>query len=63
MLNHIVFHGPELHTTQSGISVTLFTLAIDRDLKDKYGNDPRSTTVVGATSVSAADYRYNGEVW
>ena len=40
MLNHIVIMGrlvrdPELRTTQSGNSVTGFTLAVDRDFKDK----------------------------
>jgi len=40
MLNHIVIMGrltkdPELRTTQSGVSVTSFTLAVDRDFKDK----------------------------
>ena len=28
-------HDPELRTTQSGTSVTSFTLAVDRDFKDK----------------------------
>ena len=40
MLNHIVIMGrltkdPELRTTQSGVSVTSFTLAVDRDFKNK----------------------------
>ena len=40
MLNHIVIMGrmvrdPELRTTQSGVSVTSFTLAVDRDFKSK----------------------------
>lgn len=40
MLNHIVIMGrltkdPELRTTQSGTPVTSFTLAVDRDFKDK----------------------------
>ena len=40
MLNHIVIMGrlvrdPELRTTQSGISVTSFTLAVDRDFKSR----------------------------
>lgn len=41
-LNRITLIGrltkdPELRTTQSGISVTSFTLAVDRDFKDKNG--------------------------
>lgn len=40
MLNRIVIMGrlvrdPELRTTQSGISVTSFTLAVDRDFKSR----------------------------
>lgn len=40
MLNHIVIMGrlvrdPELRSTQSGVSVTSFTLAVDRDYKNK----------------------------
>ena len=40
MLNHIVIMGrlardPELRHTQSGTAVTSFTLAVDRDFKDK----------------------------
>ena len=40
MLNRIIVMGrltrdPELRTTQSGTSVTSFTLAVDRDFKDK----------------------------
>ena len=40
MLNRIVVMGrlvrdPELRTTQSGISVTSFTLAVDRDFKNR----------------------------
>ena len=40
MLNRIVIMGrlvrdPELRTTQTGISVTSFTLAVDRDFKNK----------------------------
>ena len=42
MLNHIVIMGrlvrdPELRTTQSGVSVTSFTLAVDRDFKNPNG--------------------------
>lgn len=40
MLNHITLMGrltrdPELRHTQSGTAVTSFTLAVDRDVKDK----------------------------
>ena len=40
MLNHIVIMGrlakdPELRHTQSGVAVTSFRLAVDRDFKDK----------------------------
>lgn len=42
MLNHIVIMGrlcanPELRSTPSGISVTSFTLAVDRDFKNQNG--------------------------
>ena len=44
MLNRIVIMGrlvrdPELRTTQSGISVTSFTLAVDRDFKNRDTNE------------------------
>lgn len=40
MLNHIVIMGrlgrdPELRRTQSGVAVATFTVAVDRDYKDK----------------------------
>ena len=40
MLNRIIVMGrlvrdPELRTTQSGVSVTSFTLAVDRDFKSR----------------------------
>lgn len=43
MLNRAIVMGrlvrdPELRTTQSGVSVTSFTLAVDRDRKDDNGN-------------------------
>ena len=43
MLNHITLMGrltaaPELRTTPSNISVTRFTLAVERDFKDRDGN-------------------------
>lgn len=44
MLNHIVLMGrltrdPELRTTQSGVSVVSFTLAVDRDFQNRDGGD------------------------
>ena len=49
MLNHIVIMGrltkdPELRTTQSGVSVTSFTLAVDRDFKNKDSGEKSSVT-------------------
>ena len=43
MLNHIVIMGrltrdPELRRTGSGVAVTSFTLAVDRDIPSKDGN-------------------------
>lgn len=43
MLNHITLMGrltaaPDLRTTPSNISVTRFTLAVERDFKDRDGN-------------------------
>ena len=44
MLNRIIIMGrlvrdPELRTTQTGISVTSFTMAVDRDFKNKDTNE------------------------
>ncbi|MCR5090174.1 MAG: single-stranded DNA-binding protein [Oscillospiraceae bacterium] len=44
MLNHIVIMGrltrdPELRTTQSGVNVASFTVAVDRDFGGRDGND------------------------
>ena len=44
MLNHIVIMGrlvrdPELRSTQSGVSVTSFTVAVDRDFAGRDGGD------------------------
>lgn len=43
MLNKIIIHGrltrdPELRTTQSGVSVASFTVAVDRDFSDQSGD-------------------------
>lgn len=50
MLNHIVIMGrlvrdPELRTTQSGIPVTSFTLACERDFKDQ-GSGEKATDFI-----------------
>ena len=44
MLNHIVIMGrltrdPELRTTQSGVSVASFTVAVDRDFGGRDGGE------------------------
>ena len=58
MLNHIVIMGrltkdPELRTTQSGVSVTSFTLAVDRDSKrDNGGSDYGSPPPYGMPAAS-----------
>ena len=44
MLNRIIIMGrlvrdPELRSTQSGLAVTSFTLAVDRDFKDKQSGE------------------------
>ena len=44
MLNHIVIMGrltrePELRTTQSGVNVASFTVAVDRDFAGRDGNE------------------------
>ncbi len=44
MLNHIVIMGrltrePELRTTQSGVNVASFTVAVDRDFGGRDGNE------------------------
>ena len=44
MLNHIIIMGrltrdPELRTTQSGVSVTSFTVAVDRDFGGRDGGE------------------------
>ncbi len=50
MLNRIIIMGrlvrdPELRTTQSGIAVTSFTLAVDRDFKSR-DNSEKSTDFI-----------------
>ena len=47
MLNHIVIMGrltrdPELRTTQSGVSVTSFTVAVDRDFGGRDGGEKQT---------------------
>ena len=50
MLNHIVVMGrltrdPELRTTQSGVSVTSFTVAVDRDFGGRDGGERQTDFV------------------
>ena len=54
MLNHIIIQGrftakPELKTTASGTSVTSFTLAVERDFKDKETGE-RATDFINCTA-------------
>ena len=47
MLNHIVIMGrltrdPELRTTQAGVSVTSFTVAVDRDFGGRDGGEKQT---------------------
>lgn len=51
MLNKIILmgrltHDPELRRTQNGTAVTGFSLAVERDFKDKDGNNRHSAEVV-----------------
>ena len=68
MLNHIIIMGrfvrdPELRQTQSGVSVTSFTLAVDRDFKDK-GTGEKAVDFIDCTAWrSTAEFvcRYFGK--
>lgn len=60
MLNHITIMGrmtrdPELRHTQSDIPVASFTLAVDRDFKEK-GSDERATDFIDCVA-----WRHSGE--
>lgn len=60
MLNHITIMGrmtrdPELRYTQSNIPVASFTLAVDRDFKEK-GSDERATDFIDCVA-----WRNSGE--
>jgi len=60
MLNHIVIMGrltrdPELRTTQAGVSVTSFTVAVDRDFGGRDGGE-RQTDVIDCVA-----WRQTGE--
>ena len=60
MLNHIVIMGrltrdPELRTTQSGVSVTSFTVAVDRDYNSR-DNGERQTDFIDCVA-----WRQTGE--
>lgn len=53
MLNRIIIMGrmvraPELRSTQSGVSVTSFTLAVDRDFKSQNGEKQTDFITVNA---------------
>ena len=55
MLNNIVLMGrfvrdPEVRTTQSGVTMASFTLAVDRDIKDKDGK--RATDFIDVVAFS-----------
>ena len=60
MLNHIVIMGrltrdPELRTTQSGVSVASFTVAVDRDFGGRDGGERQTDFLMsppGARPVS-----------
>ena len=61
MLNHIVIMGrlvrdPELRTTQSGTPVTSFTLAVDRDFKDKDSGEKATDFIEVVAWRSAAEF-------
>lgn len=60
MLNHIIIAGrltrdPELRHTPSGVPVTSFTLAVDRDFKDK------STGELTTDFIDVVAWRHIGE--
>ena len=60
MLNHIVIMGrltrdPELRTTQSGINVASFTVAVDRDFSGRDGGE-RQTDFIDCVA-----WRYNAD--
>lgn len=61
MLNHIVLMGrltrdPELRQTQSGTAVTAFSLAVERDFKDKTSGDKATDFIDVAAWRSTAEF-------
>ena len=71
MLNHVTIMGrltrdPELRHTQSGTAVTSFTLAVDRDFKDKNSGETAtdwiSCTAWKGTAEFVTRYFQNGRM-
>lgn len=61
MLNRIIIMGrlvrdPELRTTQSGVSVTSFTLAVDRDFSDKQSGEKTTDFIDVVTWRNTAEF-------
>ena len=61
MLNHIVIMGrltrdPELRTTQSGVSVTSFTVAVDRDFGGRDGSEKQTDFIDCVAWRQTADF-------
>ncbi len=61
MLNHIVIMGrltrdPELRSTQSGISVASFTLAVDRDYSSRDGGEKQTDFIDVVAWRSTAEF-------
>ena len=61
MLNHIVIMGrltrdPELRTTQSGVSVTSFTVAVDRDFGGRDGGEKQTDFIDCVAWRQTADF-------
>lgn len=61
MLNHVTIMGrltrdPELRHTQSGTAVTSFTLAVDRDFKDKNSGESATDWIVCTAWKGTAEF-------
>lgn len=61
MLNHVTIMGrltrdPELRHTQSGTAVTSFTLAVDRDFKDKNTGESATDWIVCTAWKGTAEF-------
>lgn len=61
MLNHVTIMGrltrdPELRHTQSGTAVTSFTLAVDRDFKDKNTGEAATDWIVCTAWKGTAEF-------